>query len=289
MADETPRARARRRLARAAPPGRPRDRAARAARPPAAGRRARAPATPSSRASRAASCRSPSGSRSCAASRTRSGSSTTSSTSTPSSSSEPTRSPRRASREAGLVHHKGLVKVLGRGELHRRRRGRGARLLAVGAVAAIEAAGGCVTVVASPYGDRRPPVRGQRARQPLGSDDVRRVRGDGASAVPGEAASVCVMLDESCRNIVQGRPGPPQQGPLHPADDRHLPARREHPGPGRRASRRSRRIYQASRDGRASSASSTCSPVARSPVPPSSASGSCPTSPRRSSSSCSVR
>ena len=59
----------------------------------------------------------------------------------------------------GLVHHKGLVKILGRGELHR-----AVRVSAHGfsrsAVAAIEAAGGSVTVVPPPYGDRRPPVKG---------------------------------------------------------------------------------------------------------------------------------
>jgi large subunit ribosomal protein L15 len=62
-------------------------------------------------------------------------------------------------RAAGIVHHKGMVKVLGGGEIH--------RAVAVSAHAfsqsarrGIEAAGGSVTVVASPYGDRRPPVRG---------------------------------------------------------------------------------------------------------------------------------
>ncbi len=62
-------------------------------------------------------------------------------------------------RAAGLVHHKGLVKVLGRGEL--------SRALAVeahafsrSAAAAITAAGGSVKVLAGPHGDRRPPVRG---------------------------------------------------------------------------------------------------------------------------------
>ncbi|MDA8297906.1 MAG: 50S ribosomal protein L15 [Actinomycetota bacterium] len=62
-------------------------------------------------------------------------------------------------RAAGLVHHKGLVKVLGGGQI--------SRAVAVEAHAfsrsakeAIEAAGGSVTVVPSPYGDRRRPVQG---------------------------------------------------------------------------------------------------------------------------------
>ncbi len=62
-------------------------------------------------------------------------------------------------RGAGLVHHKGLVKVLGGGSI--------SRAVAVEAHAfsrsakeAIVAAGGSVTVVPSPYGDRRRPVQG---------------------------------------------------------------------------------------------------------------------------------
>jgi large subunit ribosomal protein L15 len=59
----------------------------------------------------------------------------------------------------GLVHHKGLVKVLGRGELHRPVRV-SAHGFSRSAVAAIEAAGGSVTVLPPPYGDRRPPAKG---------------------------------------------------------------------------------------------------------------------------------
>jgi len=59
----------------------------------------------------------------------------------------------------GLVHHKGLVKVLGRGEI-----GRAvtvaAHAFSRSAREAIEAAGGSVTVVPLPFGDRRPPARG---------------------------------------------------------------------------------------------------------------------------------
>jgi large subunit ribosomal protein L15 len=60
---------------------------------------------------------------------------------------------------AGIVHHKGLVKVLGGGELHRAVRV-SAHAFSETARSAIEAAGGSVTVVAKPFGDRRPPARG---------------------------------------------------------------------------------------------------------------------------------
>ena len=62
-------------------------------------------------------------------------------------------------RTAGLVHHKRLVKVLGGGELHRRIQV-SAHAFSRSAVAAIEAAGGSATVLPLPFGDRRPPVRG---------------------------------------------------------------------------------------------------------------------------------
>ena len=60
---------------------------------------------------------------------------------------------------AGLVQHKGLVKVLGRGELARAVQV-SAHAFSKSAQAAITSAGGSVTVIASPHGDRRPPVRG---------------------------------------------------------------------------------------------------------------------------------
>ena len=60
---------------------------------------------------------------------------------------------------AGLVHHKGLVKVLGRGEVSRALNVE-AHAFSAAARQAIVAAGGSVTVLPSPYGDRRPPVRG---------------------------------------------------------------------------------------------------------------------------------
>jgi large subunit ribosomal protein L15 len=60
---------------------------------------------------------------------------------------------------AGIVHHKGLVKVLGGGELSRKLNV-SAHAFSRSAVAAIEAAGGTTTVVAKPFGDRRPPAQG---------------------------------------------------------------------------------------------------------------------------------
>jgi large subunit ribosomal protein L15 len=62
-------------------------------------------------------------------------------------------------RAAGIVHEKGLVKVLGRGELTRKV-DVVAHAFSASARRAIESRGGRATVVASPYGDRRPPVRG---------------------------------------------------------------------------------------------------------------------------------
>lgn len=60
---------------------------------------------------------------------------------------------------AGIVHHKGLVKVLGGGSMSRPVNV-SAHAFSRSAVAAIEAAGGTVTVVEKPYGDRRPPAQG---------------------------------------------------------------------------------------------------------------------------------
>ncbi|MGH9296551.1 MAG: 50S ribosomal protein L15 [Acidimicrobiales bacterium] len=60
---------------------------------------------------------------------------------------------------AGIVHHKGLVKVLGGGELNRAVRV-SAHAFSRSAVSAIEAAGGKVTIVPKPFGDRRPPAKG---------------------------------------------------------------------------------------------------------------------------------
>ena len=60
---------------------------------------------------------------------------------------------------AGLVRKGALVKVLGRGELHRALQVR-AHAFSASARAAIEAAGGTVEVLAPPFGDRRPPARG---------------------------------------------------------------------------------------------------------------------------------
>ena len=62
-------------------------------------------------------------------------------------------------RAAGVVHARGLVKVLGRGAVSRAIAVE-AHAFSKSAARAITAAGGSVTVVASPRGDRRPPVRG---------------------------------------------------------------------------------------------------------------------------------
>jgi len=59
----------------------------------------------------------------------------------------------------GVVHHKGLVKILGRGELSRPFHV-AAHAFSRSAKTAIEAAGGTTTVVAPPFGDRRPPAKG---------------------------------------------------------------------------------------------------------------------------------
>jgi large subunit ribosomal protein L15 len=64
-----------------------------------------------------------------------------------------------ALRSAGLVHKHGLVKVLGRGEI-----GRAVHLhahaVSRSAEAAITAAGGTVTVLPPPFGNGRPPAKG---------------------------------------------------------------------------------------------------------------------------------
>ena len=62
-------------------------------------------------------------------------------------------------RAKGLVHKRGLVKVLGRGELTRSLTVK-AHAFSTSAEAAITAAGGSVEVLAPPYGDRRPPAKG---------------------------------------------------------------------------------------------------------------------------------
>jgi large subunit ribosomal protein L15 len=62
-------------------------------------------------------------------------------------------------RGAGLVHKHGLVKVLGRGELTRSLRV-SAHGFSRSATQAIEAAGGSVEVLPAPWGERRPPAKG---------------------------------------------------------------------------------------------------------------------------------
>jgi large subunit ribosomal protein L15 len=62
-------------------------------------------------------------------------------------------------RSAGLVHKRGLVKVLGRGQLTRRVEV-SAHAFSRSSVAAIEAAGGRVEVLPPPFGRGRPPAKG---------------------------------------------------------------------------------------------------------------------------------
>jgi large subunit ribosomal protein L15 len=62
-------------------------------------------------------------------------------------------------RSHGLVAKRGLVKILGRGELSKALTVR-AHAFSQGAVSAIEAAGGRVEIIPAPWGDGRPPARG---------------------------------------------------------------------------------------------------------------------------------
>jgi large subunit ribosomal protein L15 len=62
-------------------------------------------------------------------------------------------------RSHGLVAKHGLVKILGRGELTRALTVR-AHGFSQGAIRAIEAAGGRVETIPAPWGDGRPPARG---------------------------------------------------------------------------------------------------------------------------------
>jgi large subunit ribosomal protein L15 len=62
-------------------------------------------------------------------------------------------------RARGLVAKRGLVKILGRGELSKALTVR-AHAFSQSAVSAIEAAGGRVETIPAPWGDGRPPARG---------------------------------------------------------------------------------------------------------------------------------
>ena len=62
-------------------------------------------------------------------------------------------------RSHGLVAKRGLVKILGRGELSKALTVR-AHAFSQSAVSAIEAAGGRVEIIPAPWGDGRPPARG---------------------------------------------------------------------------------------------------------------------------------
>jgi large subunit ribosomal protein L15 len=61
----------------------------------------------------------------------------------------------------GLTHKGALVKVLARGEIRRAVRVE-AHAFSKAAAAAIEAAGGSVEVLPKPWGDRRPPAKGNQ-------------------------------------------------------------------------------------------------------------------------------
>lgn len=61
----------------------------------------------------------------------------------------------------GLAPKSGLLKVLGRGELNRKLNVT-AHKFSKTAKASIEAAGGTITVIALPWGDRRPPAKGNQ-------------------------------------------------------------------------------------------------------------------------------
>jgi large subunit ribosomal protein L15 len=62
-------------------------------------------------------------------------------------------------RSHGLVAKRGLVKILGRGEVTKALTVR-AHAFSQGAVSAIEAAGGRVEIIPAPWGEGRPPARG---------------------------------------------------------------------------------------------------------------------------------
>jgi large subunit ribosomal protein L15 len=62
-------------------------------------------------------------------------------------------------RSHGLVAKRGLVKILGRGEVTKALTVR-AHAFSQSAVRAIEAAGGRTEIIPAPWGDRRPPARG---------------------------------------------------------------------------------------------------------------------------------
>jgi len=63
--------------------------------------------------------------------------------------------------DKGLVHKKALVKILGRGTLDRAVTVK-AHAFSKSAEAAITAAGGTVEVLPKPWGDRRPPAKGNQ-------------------------------------------------------------------------------------------------------------------------------
>ena len=64
-------------------------------------------------------------------------------------------------REKGLIHKHGLLKVLGRGQLSKKLTVK-AHAFSKSAEEAIRSAGGSVEVIPPPWGDRRPPAKGNQ-------------------------------------------------------------------------------------------------------------------------------
>ena len=111
--------------------------------------------------SKAARCRCTCGSRSSRASTTRSASSTRPSTSTRSRTAASTEVTPETLHAKGLVAKGALVKVLGRGELTRAVTVQGPRLLEVGR-SSHHGAGGTVERLPLPWGEGRPPAKGNQ-------------------------------------------------------------------------------------------------------------------------------
>ena len=142
-------------------------------------------------------------------------------------------------REAGLVAKKGLVKVLGRGELTRRVNV-SAHAFSASAAAAIQATGGSVEILPPPFGHGRRPPRATRSRVGsrellgLGTENDFREHHDAGHRDTG------VVRDRRYANTYQHPEpekhvpdrGSAQQDHLHPVHHRRLPARRQHHRPG---------------------------------------------------------
>ena len=135
-------------------------------------------------------------------------------------------------REAGLVHKRGLVKVLGDGELTRRVNV-SAHAFSASAAAAIQAAGGSINVLPPPFGHGRPPAKGNALYQSVAG-----------AARTGKTTWTTADRDTRTRRS-KGRRyanthqppepksrvphrGPAQQDPVHPVHHRGVPSGRQH-------------------------------------------------------------